>query len=86
MCRVVQETRSMYNVSILTQKIKYDFMHACSSVVFTKFAVQVPPYQGRLHTRLHLRYKPSKSYLFSSFFLLFLTITLFLEKKNAIKH
>ena len=56
-CRMAQENGAAcaHNVSILTQRTKYDFTHVCSSVVSwpskTKFAVQGPAYQERTHSR-----------------------------------
>ena len=56
-CRAAQENRGRANyMSTLTGTTKLRFSHIRNSIIFylknTKVAVEVPAYQGRLHTKI----------------------------------
>ena len=82
MCRAAQENRGHANyVSILTGTTKSQFSRIRNSMIFyqkkTEVAVEVPTYQGRLHTKFegnrvkHFRDFSEQTFEFFIFFCLF---------------
>ena len=58
-CCVAQENGAcVQNMGILTRKTMYDFTPVCNFVISclnrTKFTVQMPAYEGRLHIKLEV--------------------------------
>ena len=93
MCRAAQENEARENyVSILTGTTKSRISHILNSMVFypknTKVAVELPVYQGRLHTKFeenHVKcFQDMSEQTFKFFLRLFLRLFAHLKKKIAV--